>query len=86
MRLLGSINSEQEQLHSLRMFCAAYMGCSVRQAMMTQADRRGFTLLAEPIEKGTHPPPSRFYTLPCSIRVFLTQIDKPKPKLLTNAT
>ncbi len=49
-RLLGAINGDLEQWASLQVFCAAYMQTEVRQAVMTQADRRGFTILAQPAD------------------------------------
>ena len=51
MRLLGSVNNSIEQTVGLKSFCAAYMSTVVAEATMTQADRRGFTLLAKPTEE-----------------------------------
>lgn len=51
VRLLGSVNNSLEQSVGMKSFCAAYMSTVVTEALMTQADRRGFTLLAKPSEE-----------------------------------
>ena len=51
MRLLGIVNNSLEHAVGLKSFCAAYMSTVVTEAFMTQADRRGFTLLAKPTEE-----------------------------------
>lgn len=45
------MNKSLEQVVGLKSFCAAYMSTVVTEAFMTQADRRGFTLLAKPTEE-----------------------------------
>lgn len=49
-RLLSSINTDETHTASLRDFCAAYMDVEVSSALMTQADRRGFSLIAKPVD------------------------------------
>ena len=62
-RLLSSINSDAEQLTSLQLFCAAYMQTAVKRGFMTQADRWGFTILAEPLGSQG----GEFQTCTCSV-------------------
>lgn len=46
--LLLQLLEDPEQRHQLRAFCAAYLGVQVSDALVTEADRFGFTLLGKP--------------------------------------